>query len=112
MLDGFSDSLELSQTQYWTPALLQDFKQRRGYDLTPYLPLILDAPKHHPFAPPFKTFKLLSSLEDGKRTLQDRVRYDSALTVSDLYLEKRLDPLKKWSNSVSRIFTDLHAPSD
>lgn len=94
------DSLELSQTQYWTPALLAEFSARRGSALTPYLPLILDEPKHHPFAPPFKTFKLATAGTSG-RTLQDRVRYDFALTVSDLFLEKRLDPLKKWSNSVS-----------
>ncbi|KAJ9123063.1 hypothetical protein QFC22_001252 [Naganishia vaughanmartiniae] len=98
-----ADSLELSQTQYWTPALLQNFRQKRGYDLTPFLPLVLDEAKHHPFAPPFRTFRL--SNPDGKGTqqrksLQDRVRHDFALTVSDLYLEKRLDPLKKWANSI------------
>jgi hypothetical protein len=76
---------------------LTEFEARRGYDLAAYLPLILDEPKHHPFAPPFKTFRLAHTTG---RTLQDRVRYDFALTVSDLFLEKRLDPLKKWSNSV------------
>ncbi|KAJ9093721.1 hypothetical protein QFC21_006317 [Naganishia friedmannii] len=99
----FEDSLELSQTQYWTPALLQEFKQRRGYDLTRFLPLVLDEAKHHPFAPPFKTFKLSSSSEKVNRngkSMQDRVRHDFALTISDLYLEKRLDPLKKWANSI------------
>lgn len=104
------DSLELSQTQYWTPALLTEFHARRGYDLAPYLPLILDEPKHHPFEPPFKTFKLARGAE---RTLQDRVRYDFALTVSDLFLEKRLDPLKKWSNAVRRFtYRDVNALID
>ncbi|GHJ86345.1 hypothetical protein NliqN6_2747 [Naganishia liquefaciens] len=95
----FEDSLELSQTQYWTPALLREFEDRRGYALTPYLPLILDEPKHHPFAPPFKTFKLPRAIRSA-RTLQERVRYDFALTVSDLFLDRRLDPLKRWSNSI------------
>lgn len=105
-ISPFADSLELSQTQYWTPALLEEFKQKRGYDLTPFLPLVLDEAKHHPFAPPFKTFTLPNRDEKVNRkgrSLQDRVRHDFALTISDLYLEKRLDPLKKWANSVSTL---------
>ncbi len=41
IVDGiFEDSLELSPDYLWTPKLLEEFKDRRGYDLTPYLPLI------------------------------------------------------------------------
>jgi hypothetical protein len=36
----FEDSLELHGEQYWTPALLAEFRQRRGYALTPYLPVL------------------------------------------------------------------------
>ena len=35
----FSDSLEVYNSD-WTPDLLAEFRHRRGYDLTPYLPLI------------------------------------------------------------------------
>ena len=42
IVDGiFEDSLELSPEYLWTPKLLEEFKSRRGYDLTPYLPLSL-----------------------------------------------------------------------
>jgi hypothetical protein len=37
----FVDSLELMADLYWSEDFLEQFKARRGYDLTPYLPLIL-----------------------------------------------------------------------
>ncbi len=37
----FCDSLEITG-EGWTPNLLADFKQRRGYDLTPLLPALFD----------------------------------------------------------------------
>ena len=33
----FSDSLEVYGSD-WTPKFLEEFRRRRGYDLTPYLP--------------------------------------------------------------------------
>jgi hypothetical protein len=36
----FSDSLEVFGSD-WTPNLLEEFRQRRGYDLTPYLPALV-----------------------------------------------------------------------
>ena len=36
----FCDSLEVFNTD-WTPKLLDEFKRRRGYDLTPYLPALV-----------------------------------------------------------------------
>ena len=36
----FSDSLEVYDSD-WTPNLLEEFRKRRGYDLTPYLPALV-----------------------------------------------------------------------
>jgi alpha-L-rhamnosidase len=36
----FSDSLEVFASD-WTPDLLDEFRKRRGYDLTPYLPALV-----------------------------------------------------------------------
>jgi hypothetical protein len=90
------DSLELSQTQYFTPSFISEFHLRRGYDLTPYLPLVLVCAKPHPFAP---VVEVLETADDRAK----RVRWDFALTVSDLFMDRRLDPLKRWANSVRRV---------
>ena len=34
----FSDSLEVYGSD-WTPRFMEEFRRRRGYDLTPYLPV-------------------------------------------------------------------------
>ena len=39
--DVFCDSLEVAG-EGWTPNFLAEFQQRRGYDLTPYLPALFD----------------------------------------------------------------------
>ena len=37
----FVDSLELMQDIAWSPDFFAEFKARRGYDLMPYLPFVL-----------------------------------------------------------------------
>jgi hypothetical protein len=95
------DSLELSQTQYFTPSFLSEFHLRRGYDLTPYLPLVLVCAKPHPFAP---VVEVLETTDDRAK----RVRWDFALTVSDLFMDRRLDPLQRWANSVRAVARFFH----
>jgi hypothetical protein len=70
----FCDSLEVYGAD-WTERLLAEFKTRRGYDLTPYLPaLVADA---GPITP--------------------HVRYDYHLTLSDLIIADFFEPLVQWS---------------
>ena len=69
----FCDSLEVYGAD-WTPSFLQEFRRRRGYDLSPYLPcLVQDA---GPLTP--------------------HVRYDYHLTLSELILEDFFRPLTQW----------------
>jgi hypothetical protein len=70
----FSDSLEDNESD-WTPDLLKEFRERRGYDLTPHLSaLIGDAGPETP-----------------------AVRHDWGKTLTELANEHYLRPLQQWA---------------
>ena len=70
----FCDSLEV-YNQDWTPDFLEEFKQRRGYDLKPYLPALIT--------------------DVGPKTLD--IRRDWGKTLTELYNERFLQPLHDWA---------------
>jgi hypothetical protein len=70
----FCDSLEAYNND-WTGNLLAEFKQRRGYDLTPYLPALVG--------------------DIGPRTAG--IRHDWGMTLTELLNEHFLGPLRDWS---------------
>lgn len=70
----FSDSLEVYDAD-WTPDMLKEFRQRRGYDLTPYLPALV--------------------ADIGPKTKD--IRYDWARTLNELIDEHYLTPLNNWA---------------
>jgi hypothetical protein len=70
----FSDSLEVFASD-WTGDMLAQFRARRGYDLTPYLPALVG--------------------EIGEKT--GAVRYDWGKTLTELADERYLTPLHEWA---------------
>ncbi len=70
----FSDSLE-DYGSNWTSDLLQEFRQRRGYDLTPHLPALI--------------------AETGPDAAA--IRHDWSKTLTDLTNERFLAPLHAWA---------------
>ena len=70
----FCDSLEV-YNQDWTADFLEEFKQRRGYDLKAYLPALIG--------------------DMGPKTLE--IRRDWGKTISELYSERFLQPLHDWT---------------
>ncbi|HWB84290.1 MAG TPA: glycosyl hydrolase [Bryobacteraceae bacterium] len=72
----FSDSLEVYQAD-WTPNMLEEFRKRRGYDLTPYLPALVG--------------------DIGDKTAA--VRHDWGLTLSELADDNYLKPLTEWAHA-------------
>ncbi|MFZ0337910.1 MAG: glycosyl hydrolase [Terracidiphilus sp.] len=70
----FSDSLEVYESD-WTPKLLDEFRARRGYDLTPHLP----------------------ELAAGTTPEAADVRYDWGRTLTELIDEHYLTPLNTWA---------------
>ena len=107
----FCDSLELQEYLFWSDDFLEQFKRRRGYDLTAYLALLrqpgyndnyLSSPGGLP----------MFDIEDGG----DAIRADYWKTVSDLMLERFYHPPSmKWSETTRSPFTRFRptgAPGD
>lgn len=81
----FNDSYEVDDARgqsNWTPAFLQEFQIRRGYDLKKYLPQLLDR----------------DSSETGKRVLVDYRQ-----TISDLLLDNFTKPWQRWATSKNKM---------
>ncbi len=72
------DSWEVG-SQNWTPKMRQEFKQRRGYDMTPMLPVL--------------TGRIVDSPEISERFL-----YDVRQTISDLLSENYIGHLRTLAN--------------
>jgi hypothetical protein len=70
----FSDSLEVYGSD-WTSDLLDEFRKRRGYDLTPLLPALVG--------------------DIGEKTAS--VRHDWGETLTELAEERYLTPIREWA---------------
>jgi hypothetical protein len=77
----FSDSLEVYGAD-WTAGFLEEFQKRRGYDLTPYLPALLE--------------------NIGDET--PAIRHDWGLTLSELADEQYLTPVRQWAAAHHTLF--------
>ena len=104
----FIDSLELMPDLYWSADFLEQFRARRGYDLTPFLPLILqpgwmESWDDH-YSPPCYVMG----------DVGERVRADYQQTVSDLLIERFVDPYVKWNKEHGTLarFQAHGAPAD
>ncbi|WP_395106800.1 glycosyl hydrolase [Actinomadura sp. SCN-SB] len=83
----FEDSIELeTEALNWTPGLAAEFRKRRGYDLGPYLPVVLLNDEDPVFA------------YDAETT--EHARHDFWLTVSDLFHDNHFKPLADWAHSI------------
>lgn len=83
----FCDSMEYQASMEWTPALPEEFKRRRGYDIFPWLPF-LHTGKVYP-VPDVPGFVL----DDEK--ISDMVNQDYLETLTQCYCENHLDALEK-----------------
>jgi hypothetical protein len=77
----FSDSLEVYESD-WTPDLLKEFQQRRGYDLTPYLPALI--------------------MDIGPKTAD--IRHDWGKTLTELVQKNYLTPIHNWAQQHHTLF--------
>lgn len=101
----FVDSFELMGGLPWTPSLWERFEKSKGYDITPYLPLVFrqggeckytEAPNAALGIDPVPVF---DSIEIGTR-----VREDYENIRSDAFLEGFVVPLRNWSRSNGILF--------
>jgi hypothetical protein len=71
----FCDSLEVFNTD-WTPALLDEFRQRRGYDLVSHLPALI--------------------ADDGPKTAD--IRRDWGRTLTEIFDDHFVAPIQSWAS--------------
>ncbi|HCT92084.1 MAG TPA: hypothetical protein DF613_12015 [Lachnospiraceae bacterium] len=83
----FGDSFELSNG-LWTPKMLEEFKRRRGYDLTPYLPATTLVRKNWDMVP-------ANDLGD----VGERIREDLYSTMTELMSENHMKALQDWAKT-------------
>lgn len=91
----FNDSLEFKVDRLASADIFDAFFQRRGYDLTRYLPAV--------FVPTYDSF----FIRDAGRNLampsfhldelDERIRYDYQLTLSDLIIERFAETSMAWA---------------
>ncbi|WP_204036461.1 glycosyl hydrolase [Micromonospora qiuiae] len=98
----FMDSLEMSTGTgftWWAEDMAQQFRKKKGYDITPYLFLISgvaaipDIPYHSVGLT--GTYRL-----DGAEERRQGIVNDYQDVLTQLYMERMLTPLKEWLNSV------------
>lgn len=97
----FCDSLEVQANLYWNEDFLNEFRKRRGYDLTPYLPIL----KVSGFGVPYGASPVNLPVYDISG-IGDRVRQDYWQTVSDVMIENFYSPFIQWAannNLLSRV---------
>lgn len=104
----FIDSLELPADLFWSDDFLPEFRKRRGYDLTPYLPLIVH-PGWHAVYSAQKSAPLFEMGDTGAR-----VREDYRQTISDLIIERFFERAADWAhtNGLQARFQAHGAPAD
>jgi hypothetical protein len=88
----FCDSLEVSANLFWSDDFHAEFKKRRGYDLTPYLPIL----KIHTIAEPYCEFVARPVFEMAGTG--EQVRHDYHQTISDLMSERFYGQFNKWAH--------------
>jgi hypothetical protein len=77
----FSDSLEVFQSD-WTGDFLEEFRKRRGYDLTPYLPALM--------------------FDMGSKS--EAIRHDWGMTLTELLNERFVTPMREWARQKRTLF--------
>ena len=93
------DSLEVQAEMFWTGDLPAEFQRRRGYSLIPYLPA-MNTPRDASFNPLDPTWGgglPVRPYEFGGG-VGERVRYDFAQTLTDLYCDRYLKALAQWAH--------------
>ncbi|MDR1455315.1 MAG: glycoside hydrolase family 2 [Tannerella sp.] len=90
----FCDSMELEGAN-WCHDFPEEFKRRKGYDVTPYLPFIL-----------YKVGHMGHAVEGGASTVLtgeakeevDRVRHDFFVACMEIIRDRFLQPYTQWCN--------------
>jgi hypothetical protein len=91
----FCDSMELEGAN-WCSDYIDEFKRRRNYDVTPYLPFILYRVGH--MGRPIKSDSA-TQLSGMAQDEVARVRYDFFVTCMEIMRDRFLIPYTEWCNA-------------
>jgi hypothetical protein len=94
----FNDSYEFMPHRHYSNDFLSFFKERRGYDVSLYLPVNMKPCYNNAYVAPFYTnmpFDFSYSKEDW------RIRYDYDLTISELLVKHFIKASDSWLNKQS-----------
>lgn len=93
----YMDSLELTTYgeggHYWSSDFLSEFQQRRGYDLTPYLPFIMRVSERS------INYYYQTDVQEQQDILE-KVRTDLYQTLTEMYSENTLGKIQSWLHSI------------
>lgn len=99
----FMDSIELTPDggiTWWTETIRDEFQERKGYDIMPYLFLIQGLPQglsvNDPYTAPAQGYNDLADQSE----LREKIINDWVDVLTQLYCENMLQPLKEWLNGV------------
>ncbi|HWM65138.1 MAG TPA: glycosyl hydrolase [Steroidobacteraceae bacterium] len=90
----FNDSLEIKANRLIAADFLREFRSRRGYDLEPYLPTVWSNGRDNFFSHDLLRLNPTPRYQFG--ALDERVRYDYQLTLSDLVIEGFIRTSREW----------------
>lgn len=89
----YMDSLELSTFsnggQLWGYHFIEEFKNRRGYDVTPYLPFVVKKSGMMQVV-----FKYHYHMTD--KNFEEKFYNDLYQTMTDMYMENMMKPMQEW----------------
>ncbi len=93
----FTDSFELISPMHWTSGFLDEFRRRRGYDITPYLPAMYVPLKdvgYYTYSNEVGLPNFDFSADAGAR-----MRWDFQRTLSELFVEQLIQGMAAWAQA-------------
>jgi len=101
----FIDSFEMVGELPWTPSFLQCFQQTKGYNLTPYLPLLFQQGGESKYTQIIQDmFDLEPEPVYCSADIGTRVREDYEEVRSELFIEGFVYPIRDWAHANNMSF--------
>jgi hypothetical protein len=92
----FNDSFEFKTERHFSKGFLEYFQKKRGYDLKPYLPVVLYSGYDNFY---LDIFQIKRQPEFILTENDARIRYDYSLTVSEMFIEQFLTVSNRWASA-------------
>ncbi len=96
----FTDSFELISPMHWTQGFIDEFRRRRGYDITPYLPAMYVPLKDVGYYTYGNEIGLPNfDFAGGTTDAGARMRWDFQRTLAELFVEQFIRGMADWAHA-------------